>query len=93
MSNYGYVSIRNEDGTSYLGVYDMWGPYSFRVAVTEDKFKELQAKAPNTTRNNCPDNGYFGLMNLKFIPCSKEDGELQTAKAMEEYNKYDEIDY
>lgn len=76
----GFISMRNEDGTSWLGQYG-WGPFEGRTAQTQAKFNELQSGAAATRKNDCPDNGFYGLYNLQFKPCSADEAIEQDAKA------------
>lgn len=66
----GYVSIRNEDGTQWLcdicGI-ECWTPdYSERCAVSVATFERLQSEVEASKRNDCPDNGFFGMWNLTW---------------------------
>lgn len=92
----GFVTIRNEDGTQWWSTHGMWGPKSFRRAMIRTEFERIQAYAPETTKNNSPDNGYYGLMNLKFHPCTAEEAiaadDVATKLEDEEAAQYDEFE-
>lgn len=81
-SGQGLISIRNEDGTQWLGSAGMWCT-TRRGARPYNKthFEKLQADATATKRNNSPDNGFFGLMNLRFHEISDELAQAQNMVA------------
>lgn len=82
----GIVSIRNEDGTQWLCLDEMWS--SVRSAAwpfNYSHFLKLQGEAPTSTRENSPDNGFFGLMNLRFHELNEEQIKEQIKKAEKIY--------
>lgn len=81
LSQLGFVSIRNEDGTAWADGHGQWGPYAGRRPLMYAEFLVLLARKEETTKNNSPDNGFFGLMNLKFTPCSTEAANIQIEAA------------
>ena len=81
MSQMGFVTIRNEDGTQWWSSAGMWGHKTFRRAMPIEEFERIKAYAPETTKNNSPDNGYYGLMNLTFHPCTDEEAKVADAAA------------
>src|SRR5690606_25361523 len=83
-SQLGFVSIRNEDGTQWYSTAGMWGPKKARRPIMYVEYQVLEVKKQQSIKDNSPDNGYFGLMNLKFWPCSKE----EAIAAEESANKF-----
>jgi len=77
----GFISIRNEDGTQWYGTSQQWGPRSGRRAWLGYVFKQLEEQVSGSIKNNSPDNGYFGLMNLTWHPCTDEEAAEATKKA------------
>lgn len=69
---FGFISIRNEDGTQWLSSHHMWSPFAYRRAFTFELFEQLEREAPESKKNDCPDNGFFGMWNLTFHDCSEE---------------------
>lgn len=80
-SQLGFVSIRNEDGTQYADGRGMWGDARGKRAIMYIEFQVLEIQKAKSTENNSPDNGFFGLMNLKFHPCTPFDAEEQNQLA------------
>ena len=66
----GYVTMRNEDGTQFLEVFQgqlNWSEDSQdRSLISKEVFDILEAGVEDTRKNDCPDNGFFGIYNLKF---------------------------
>ena len=81
----GYISMRNEDGTQwYTVVYAMncWGDSrAERRPFTHATFLELQGQVEESKKNDCPDNGFFGIYNLTFHPCTQEEAHEQQIAA------------
>lgn len=78
----GLISIRNEDGTQYLCLDEQWsGVRSAAWPFNYTHFIRLQEESPASTRSNSPDNGFFGLMNLKFIELDEVQIKEQIGKA------------
>jgi len=75
----GLISIRNEDGTQWYVGEGMWSPQKFEATpFPQNVYLDLQTKVEASTRNNSPDNGFFGLMNLTWhegaVPPPKPEG-------------------
>lgn len=72
MTDRGYISMRNEDGTQYYceieGIACWSDDYSDRQLFTRDVYERLEAKQEETRRRDCPDNGFYGVYNLRFTP-------------------------
>jgi len=64
----GYVSIRNEDGTSWFVGENSFGDREDRKTVSDVVFAMMQEMVSETKKNDCPDNGFFGWYNLTFHP-------------------------
>lgn len=79
----GYISQRNEDGTSWMFGVGMWGSYRMRKAFPFDTFKEVQGTVAESRKNDCPDNGFFGIYNLTFHPCTPEEADAQDRAAIQ----------
>ncbi len=78
----GIISIRNEDGTQWLCLDEQWsGVKSAAWPFNYSHFIKLQGEAPTSTKNNSPDNGFFGLMNLRFHELNAEELKAQIVKA------------
>lgn len=101
----GFISQRNEDGTQWLGADNQWGDYKYRRAHPPKVFADLDAKKMASRRNDCPDNGFFGIYNLRWTPCTTEEAHEaeiiadaaereEAAEADAEYERlYGEVDY
>lgn len=64
---WGYVTIRNEDGTQYFSEYQSWSEsYRDRIRVSRQAFDIMALHVEDSKKNDCPDNGFFGLWNLTF---------------------------
>jgi len=77
----GFITIRNEDGTQWWSAPNSWGPRCFRRAAPLSEYEHLEARVEETTKNNCPDNGFFGLMNLAFHPCTEAEAKAADVNA------------
>lgn len=68
----GFVTMRNEDGTQYAEIVfgNIQWAESKRDAslVSREVFDIMQATQEDTRKRDCPDNGFFGVYNLKFHP-------------------------
>lgn len=66
----GFVTMRNEDGTQYAAIEfgNIQWVESKRDAtlISREVFAIMQAEQENTRKRDCPDNGFFGVYNLKF---------------------------
>ena len=68
----GYVTMRNEDGTQYAAI--MRGTVQWveskrsATKISRVVFDAMQAAQEDTRKRDCPDNGFFGVYNLKFHP-------------------------
>lgn len=65
----GYISMRNQDGTQWALLVDgvlCWGDYDERQAFPKEIFDQIEAGVEASRANDCPDNGFFGIYNLKF---------------------------
>jgi hypothetical protein len=73
MADVGYVTMRNEDGTQYAAVEfgNIQWVESKREAtkISRQIFEIMEAAQEDTRKRDCPDNGFFGIYNLKFHPC------------------------
>lgn len=76
----GFISIRNEDGTQWRDEHG-FGDRRFRRPCTIELFRELESRVEQSKKNDCPDNGYFGLWNLTWHPCTQEEADAQNASA------------
>ena len=71
----GYVTMRNEDGTQYATVE--YGNIQWVETKGEAKpisravFDIMEAEQASTRKNDCGDNGFFGVYQLRFHPCEK----------------------
>jgi hypothetical protein len=68
----GYVTMRNEDGTQYAAIAFgdiQWVDYKSGASlVSKEVFDIMEAAQADTRKRDCPDNGFFGVYNLKFHP-------------------------
>jgi len=69
---FGYVTMRNEDGTQYAAIKFggiQWVD-SKRAAtkIARVVFDAMEAAQEDTRQRDCPDNGFFGVYNLAFHP-------------------------
>lgn len=94
----GFVSIRNEDGTQWHDGFGFQDGYRYRRAMTEAEFKKIEATVEDSKRNDNPDDGFFGLWNLTFTPCSDEEAlaqrlaaERAEAEEEREHDPWDDI--
>ena len=66
----GYVTMRNEDGTQYAAVEfgNIQWVDSKRDAtlISRQVFDIMIEGQEDTRKRDCPDNGFFGVYNLKF---------------------------
>lgn len=66
----GYITMRNEDGTHYAAI--MFGAIQWvdhkrdATLLSHEVFKIMESEQENTRKYDCPDNGFFGVYNLKF---------------------------
>jgi hypothetical protein len=66
----GFVTMRNEDGTQYAAI--AYGGIQWverkRDATLIDRavFAAMEAAQEDTRKRDCPDNGFFGVYNLRF---------------------------
>ena len=75
MTEFGIVSMRNEDGTQYAVLVEgvlCWGDRSEATLISHQVFDIMVEKQESTRTNDCPDNGFFGIYNLKFTPKKKK---------------------
>ena len=73
MTEVGFVTMRNEDGTQYAAIEfgGIQWVESKRDAtrIAREVFDLMEAAQEATRKRDCPDNGFFGVYNLKFHPC------------------------
>lgn len=84
MTQIGFISKRNEDGTSWLTLVEgteCWGPRRGRRAFPISKFRELEGQVESSKKNDCPDNGFFGLWNLTWHECTQDEAHEQEIMA------------
>jgi hypothetical protein len=66
----GYVSMRNEDGTQYLelvyGQLNWSEDFADRSVISKEVYDLVEAGVAASVVGDCPDNGFFGIYNLKF---------------------------
>jgi len=66
----GFVTMRNEDGTQYATIEfgSIQWVHTKREAtlISRQVFDIMEANQANTRKNDCPDNGFFGIYSLKF---------------------------
>ena len=63
----GLISIRNEDGTQWRTKDGAWSPRRVDAhRFAWEVFEGLRGTVEESKRNDCPDNGFFGLWNLTF---------------------------
>ena len=68
----GFVTMRNEDGTQYAAIE--FGSIQWvdrkrdATLIAREVFDLMVAAQENTRKRGCPDNGFFGVYNLKFHP-------------------------
>lgn len=67
---FGYATIRNEDGTQYLssmdGVVGWSDDRRDRKKISRQVFEILESMVEDSKKTDCPDNGFFGWYNLTF---------------------------
>lgn len=72
---FGYVTMRNQDGTQWASIRfgNIQWEESKRHATPIHKsvFDVMEANVENTRKNDCPDNGFYGVYNLVFHPLKK----------------------
>jgi hypothetical protein len=72
MAQFGYVTMRNQDGTQWAAIRfgDIVWEESKRAAtpISRQVFDIMEATQENTRKRDCPDNGFYGVYNLKFTP-------------------------
>lgn len=72
----GFVSMRNEDGTQWAvlveGILCWTEDRSEATLIDEVVFRVLETNQESTRERDCPDNGFFGVYNLKFTPKKKQ---------------------
>jgi hypothetical protein len=68
----GYVTMRNEDGTQYAiiaGGTVYWSECKRNASlISSEVFAIMEAAQEDTRKRDCPDNGFFGVYNLRFHP-------------------------
>ena len=68
----GFVTMRNEDGTQYAAIVfgNVQWVESKREAtlISQEVFDIMESAQEDTRKGDCPDNGFFGVYNLKFHP-------------------------
>ena len=68
----GFVTMRNEDGTQYAAI--LFGEIQWveskrdATLISRVVFDAMQSAQEDTRKRDCPDNGFFGVYNLKFHP-------------------------
>jgi len=66
----GFVTMRNEDGTQYAAIErgNIQWVDSKRDAtlISCEVFAIMESAQEDTRKRDCPDNGFFGVYNLKF---------------------------
>lgn len=66
----GFVTMRNEDGTQYaaieFGNIQWVGSKRDATLISREVFEIMESTQDNTRKRDCPDNGFFGVYNLKF---------------------------
>jgi len=66
----GFVTMRNEDGTQYAAIArgNIQWVESKRDAtlISREVFAIMESTQEDTRKRDCPDNGFFGVYNLKF---------------------------
>ncbi len=68
----GYVTMRNQDGTQYAAI--MFGGIQWveskrdATLIPRAVFDAMEAAQDRTRMRDCPDNGFYGVYNLKFHP-------------------------
>ena len=88
----GFISIRNEDGTQWRDE-NGFGDWRFRRPCTIELFRELESRVEESKKNDCPDNGFFGLWNLTWHPCTPEEADAQNAAAAAKAEAREEAEY
>lgn len=76
MSEYGYISMRNEDGTQWYGRHPefnedeggYWTNCKENSLWSKDTFTALEATVSASRRHDSPDNGFFGIYQLTWHP-------------------------
>jgi len=68
----GFVTMRNEDGTQYatiaFGSIQWVDRKNDATPISRQVFDIMEENQANTRKNDCPDNGFFGVYNVKFHP-------------------------
>jgi hypothetical protein len=69
---FGRVSMRNEDGTQWAEFVEgniYWGDCKRDAGkISETVFDLIKLGEEDSKKNDCPDNGFFGIYNLTFHP-------------------------
>ena len=72
MAAFGYVSMRNEDGTQWAAVRHgnvQWEESKRRATrISREVFDIMEAAQEDTRKRDCPDRGFFGVYNLTWHP-------------------------
>ena len=72
MTERGYVSMRNEDGTQWAVIEEggiQWTDRKREAGlISRVVFDMMEAAQESTRKRDCPDRGFFGVYNLRFHP-------------------------
>ena len=71
----GYVTMRNENGAQYLELFEgnlHWSDdHEDSSLVSEEVYNQVEAGVAASVVGDCPDNGFYGIYNLKFHEARK----------------------
>lgn len=69
----GIISMRNEDGTQWLenveGTFQWTDERRYATPFPEFVKDAIIADAPERNKNDCPDNGFFGVYSVAWRAC------------------------
>jgi hypothetical protein len=72
MTERGYVSMRNEDGTQWAVIEEgriQWTDRKREAGlISRTVFNLMEGAQESTRTRDCPDRGFFGVYNLRFHP-------------------------
>ena len=71
----GIISMRNEDGTQWLenveGKFYWTDHFQDATPVPEMVMDVIKSQTEEINKNDCPDNGFFGVYKLEFSEVKK----------------------
>lgn len=74
-TEFGKVSMRNQDGTQWAivesGQIGWSEDYRDASKISKEVFAIIESTVEDSKKNDCPDNGFFGIYNLSWQPLEK----------------------